>query len=73
MCSDLLDGRPGVTPDIRVLDDATVLVIFPIPWVVGDGLRAQLVLRVDPAGNLFAALRRQGSVREWSDDPLPGG
>ena len=70
MCSwrDALDGRPGTTPDTRILGDATVLVIFPISWGLKPPDRARLVLRFDRDGNISAALQRDVTPYAPSDD-----
>ena len=48
---DYLDGRPGMLPETRILNDATVLVVFQISTGAGPA-RTRLVLRFDQKGNI---------------------
>jgi hypothetical protein len=56
---DSLDGRPGVLPETRILNDAAVLVLFQISWGPGPATRGRLALRFDQNGNIYAALQRE--------------
>jgi len=65
---DSLDGRPGVAPETRILNDATVLVIFPVTLGLDPSNRARLVLRFDQRGNISAALQKENG--DPSADPI---
>lgn len=65
---DSLDGRPGVAPETRILNDATVLVIFPVTLGLEPSNRARLVLRFDQRGNISAALQKD--TGESSGEPI---
>jgi hypothetical protein len=53
---DAIDHRPGVRPDIRMVGDSVVLVTPVLGTRMADA-RVHLILRIDPEGELFAALK----------------
>jgi hypothetical protein len=53
-----LDHRPGVRPDKRMVGDSVVLVM-PVLGASSAGGHVHLILRVDPGGEVFAALERR--------------
>ena len=52
---DTLNDRPGVRPDMRMVGDSIVLVM-PALGALSGGTHVNLILRIDPEGEVFAAL-----------------
>jgi len=67
---DSLDGRPGVLPETRILNNATVLVVFQVAWGPSEEARGRLVLRFDQKGGMYAALQRESQRDDHPDDQV---